>query len=127
MFFGRDAQILRGLDVLRGMRRSGVESLFVVLGPSGAGKSSFLRAGLLPTAAPRRPRVPAAAHRAPRARVLTGELGLRTPSTTCAPAGAGRPMLGEIKNACPPSDVEQLRGWLEEARQVARARLLDVR
>ena len=48
VFFGRDAQILRGLDVLRGMRTSGVESLFVILGPSGAGKSSFLRAGLLP-------------------------------------------------------------------------------
>ena len=48
VFFGRDAQILRGLDVLRGMRTSGLESLFVILGPSGAGKSSFLRAGLLP-------------------------------------------------------------------------------
>ena len=48
VFFGRDAQILRGLDVLHGMRTSGVESLFVILGPSGAGKSSFLRAGLLP-------------------------------------------------------------------------------
>ena len=48
VFFGRDAQILRGLDVVRGTRTSGVESLFVILGPSGAGKSSFLRAGLLP-------------------------------------------------------------------------------
>ena len=46
MFFGRDAQIVRGLGVLRGMRTSGVKSLFVILGPSGAGKSSFLRAGL---------------------------------------------------------------------------------
>ena len=46
MFFGRDAQIVRGLEVLRGMRTSGVKSLFVILGPSGAGKSSFLRAGL---------------------------------------------------------------------------------
>ncbi len=35
-------------------------------------------------------------------------------------------MLGEIKNACHPEHVERLRGWLEEARQVARARLLDV-
>jgi TIR domain len=46
VFFGRDAQILRGLDALRGMRTTGVERLFVILGPSGAGKSSFLRAGL---------------------------------------------------------------------------------
>ena len=35
-------------------------------------------------------------------------------------------MLGEIKNACHPEQVERLRGWLEEARQAARARLLDV-
>jgi len=48
VFFGRNAQILRGLDALHGMRSTGVESLFVILGPSGAGKSSFLRAGLLP-------------------------------------------------------------------------------
>ncbi|MEQ6342078.1 MAG: toll/interleukin-1 receptor domain-containing protein [Gammaproteobacteria bacterium] len=48
IFFGRDAQIVRGLDALRGMRATGVETLFVILGPSGTGKSSFLRAGLLP-------------------------------------------------------------------------------
>ena len=48
VFFGRDAQIVQGLDELRGMRSSGVKSLLVILGPSGAGKSSFLRAGLLP-------------------------------------------------------------------------------
>jgi TIR domain len=35
VFFGRDAQIVRGLDVLHGMRSKGLESLFVVLGPSG--------------------------------------------------------------------------------------------
>ena len=48
VFFGRDVAILRGLDELRGMRKTGLKSLFVVLGPSGSGKSSFLRAGLLP-------------------------------------------------------------------------------
>ena len=48
VFFGRDVEILQALDALRGMRASGVESLFVILGASGAGKSSFLRAGLLP-------------------------------------------------------------------------------
>jgi hypothetical protein len=47
VFFGRDAAIVRGLDELRGMRRDGLKSLFVILGPSGSGKSSFLRAGLL--------------------------------------------------------------------------------
>ena len=48
VFFGRDAEILEGLDKLRGMRTAGNEGLFVILGASGAGKSSFLRAGLLP-------------------------------------------------------------------------------
>jgi hypothetical protein len=48
VFFGRDAEILQGLDRLRGMRTSRDEGLFVILGPSGSGKSSFLRAGLLP-------------------------------------------------------------------------------
>jgi TIR domain len=48
VFFGRDAVIVRGTDDLRGMRTSGLKSLFVVLGPSGSGKSSFLRAGLIP-------------------------------------------------------------------------------
>jgi len=48
IYFGRDAQIVRGLDALRSMRATGVETLFVILGPSGCGKSSFLRAGLLP-------------------------------------------------------------------------------
>ena len=65
VFFGRDAQILLGLDELRGMRTSGFESLFVILGPSGVGKSSFLRAGSVAEAAPRRPQLRALAHRAP--------------------------------------------------------------
>ena len=48
VFFGRDVEILRALDDLRGMRAAVDASLFVILGASGAGKSSFLRAGLLP-------------------------------------------------------------------------------
>jgi uncharacterized protein YecT (DUF1311 family) len=48
IFFGRDAQIVRGLDKLRGLARVGVERMLIILGASGAGKSSFMRAGLWP-------------------------------------------------------------------------------
>jgi hypothetical protein len=46
IFFGRDAEIVRGLDKLRIMTRNGVDRMFVIVGASGSGKSSFLRAGL---------------------------------------------------------------------------------
>jgi hypothetical protein len=48
IFFGRDAQIVRGLDEVRRLARTGVERMLIILGASGCGKSSFLRAGLLP-------------------------------------------------------------------------------
>src|SRR5271170_762030 len=48
VFFGRDAQIVRGLDELRRIVRTGVSRMLVILGASGSGKSSFLRAGLWP-------------------------------------------------------------------------------
>jgi WD40 repeat protein len=127
VFFGRDAQILRGLDALRGMRTSGVESLFVILGPSGAGKSSFLRAGLLPRLRrDDRTFLPMDIVRPERA-VLTGELGLAHAIQQLRTGlGLNQPLLGVIKAACLASDVERLRGWLAQARQAARARLLDV-
>src|SRR6185436_11713507 len=127
VFFGRDAQILRGLDVLRGMRSTGVECLFVILGPSGAGKSSFLRAGLLPRLRRDDRRfLPLPIVRPERA-VLTGELGLaRAVHQLRTELGLRQPVLGAIKSACHPEQVERLRGWLEEARAAARERLLDV-
>ena len=48
VFFGRDAQIVRGLDEFRRLVRTGVSRMLVILGASGSGKSSFLRAGLWP-------------------------------------------------------------------------------
>jgi hypothetical protein len=48
IFFGREAQIVRGLDRLRVMSDAGAERVLVILVASGAGKSSFLRAGLWP-------------------------------------------------------------------------------
>ena len=63
----------------------------------------------------------------PERAVLTGELGLaHAIHQLRGGLGLHEPMLGEIKNACQPEHVERLRGWLEEARQAARARLLDV-
>ncbi|MGK8559406.1 nSTAND1 domain-containing NTPase [Nocardia gipuzkoensis] len=126
VFFGRDAQIVRGMDELRGMRASGVQSLLVILGPSGAGKSSFLRAGLLPRL--RRDDhtfLPLDIVRPERA-VLTGERGLaHAIHRLRTELGLDRPLLGEIKDACLASDVERLQGWLDQARQAARDRLPD--
>jgi hypothetical protein len=42
IFFGRDAQIVRGLDELRRLARTGVEHMLIILGASGCGKSSCL-------------------------------------------------------------------------------------
>src|SRR5215813_3079889 len=48
VFFGRSADMVRGIDALRGLAAHKPPRLLVVLGASGAGKSSFLRAGLWP-------------------------------------------------------------------------------
>jgi WD40 repeat protein len=48
IFFGRDADILAGLDEFRLLRRKGSPRFLAVQAASGAGKSSFLRAGLWP-------------------------------------------------------------------------------
>jgi len=48
IFFGRDSDILRGLDKLRLMRRDRRPRVLVIQAASGAGKSSYLRAGLWP-------------------------------------------------------------------------------
>jgi hypothetical protein len=48
IFFGRDSDILRGLDKIRVLRRNGRPRFLVIQAASGAGKSSYLRAGLWP-------------------------------------------------------------------------------
>ncbi|OUL72725.1 eIF2A-related protein [Paraburkholderia hospita] len=48
VFFGREAAVIRALDMLRQVRDRGIESVVIILGASGAGKSSFLCAGLWP-------------------------------------------------------------------------------
>ncbi len=48
IFFGRDQEVGRGLDLLQQMRRFGGAGLLLVLGGSGSGKSSLVRAGMIP-------------------------------------------------------------------------------
>ncbi|MGV9743924.1 nSTAND1 domain-containing NTPase [Rhodococcus zopfii] len=126
IFFGRDTEIVGALDTLRGMRAAGTASLFVILGPSGTGKSSFLRAGLLPRLRrDDRHFAPLGVVRPERA-ALDGDRGLaRAIHTARTGLGLPGPPLGEIESACRGADVARLRGWLEEVREVARARLLD--
>ena len=118
VFFGRDAQILRGLDALRGMRTTGVERLFVILGPSGAGKSSFLRAGLLPRLRRDHRNFLVADIVRPERAAVTGENGLAQAIWRLrSHAGPGGPALGDVKAACLNSETTQLTAWLREAQR----------
>lgn len=127
VFFGREAAIVRALDAIRGMRKSGVETLFVVLGPSGTGKSSFLRAGVLPRLRREDRRYLPLGIVRPQQAVLTGPTGLAVAIYDAyRRLGASGPALGEIKAACAGGDAERIRGWLAEAQHVAAARLLQI-
>ncbi|MFG1783813.1 TIR domain-containing protein [Rhodococcus oryzae] len=126
VYFGRDAQIIDGLDRLRGIRNTGVESLFVILGPSGVGKSSFLRAGLLPRLRRDDRNYLLLDIVRPERNALTGDSGLaQSIHAMRVRLGLTRPTLGEIKAACP-DGVDRLREWLLEAQQAAGARVLDL-
>ena len=128
MFFGRDAQILRGLDVLRGMRTdAGWSRCSSSSARPGRGSRRFCGPGCCRgCAATTASFLPLPIVRPERA-VLTGELGLaHAIHRLRTELGLREPMLGEIKTACHPEHVEQLRGWLEEARQAARAGCSDV-
>lgn len=126
VFFGRDAQIVRALDAVRGMRLSGTNEMFVVLGPSGSGKSSFLRAGLLPRLRREDRRFALLEIVRPERNVLTGQAGFAAAiGATRISFGLKQPSLGEIKGACAAGDLDAVAGWLSEIRAVAAQRLLD--
>jgi WD40 repeat protein len=101
VFFGRDAQLIRGLDQLRGMRESNVHTLFVILGPSGSGKSSFLRAGLLPALRREDREFVVLDIVRPERDVLTGVNGLaQSIFATGKRMGLPQPPLAEVKRLC---------------------------
>ncbi|MGW3541435.1 nSTAND1 domain-containing NTPase [Nocardia niigatensis] len=120
VFFGRDCQILRGMDTLRGMRTAGVEGLFVILGPSGVGKSSFLRAGLLPRLRRDPGNFLVSEIVRPDRNALAGDRGLAQAIWQLrAQAGPGGPALGEVKTACREADIARLTSWIHEAQREA--------
>ena len=123
VFFGRDPQILRGLDALRGMRATGVESLFVILGPSGVGKSSFLRAGLLPRLRRDHRNFLVADIVRPERAAVTGDHGLAQAIWQLrSQAGPGRRRSGTSKPpACTPTPPGSRRGCASRSHAVSRA------
>ncbi|MEV0246218.1 NACHT and WD repeat domain-containing protein [Nocardia sp. NPDC050712] len=125
VYFGRDAQIVRGMDLLRGMRTAGKPSVFAILGPSGTGKSSFMRAGLLPRLARDDREFVVLDIVRPERAALTGAHGLAVAiHGTRARLGLGGRALGDLKTALP-HDVELVRDCLREIARAAHTRLLD--
>jgi WD40 repeat protein len=127
VFFGRDAQLVRGLDALRGMRKSEVKSFFVILGASGAGKSSFLRAGLVPRLRRDDRSFVVVDIVRPEHDVLAGDSGLAAAiCATRARLGLRGPKLADIKEACR-GNTSRLRELLLEIQTAAAtAVLLDL-
>jgi len=125
VFFGRDAAILHGLEELRGMRKSGLKSLFVVLGPSGSGKSSFLRAGLLPRLRKEDRLFKPLGILRPASEPLTGHTGLAAAIHTARNGLSLRtPSLGDVRAACKAGGM-QLFALVDELREVAAERLVE--
>jgi WD40 repeat protein len=124
VFFGRDAQLVRAMDAVRGMRLSGTNAVFVILGPSGTGKSSFLRAGLMPRLRREDRRFVLLDIVRPERDALAGASGLAAAiSSARRSVGLSEPSLGEIKAAVSAGDAAKTADWLAELRASA-ARLL---
>lgn len=100
VYFGRDGELARALNVFEEMQTANRGRLFVILGPSGTGKSSFLRAGILPRLDLRRERFTVLGIVRPgRGEALTGDTGLaKAIFETRNRLGITGPSLGEIKS-----------------------------
>lgn len=103
VFFGRSADIARGLSELRRLRRAGLAQTLVIQAASGAGKSSYLKAGLWPRLDRDPDFVPVAILR-PATGVLTGENGIgRAFSQWFAIHGQRRPAIEINRSFSQPS------------------------
>ena len=123
MFFGRDAELLKGLDELRRIRGTAGTQLFVILAASGAGKSSFLRAGLLPRLRRDDRTFLTLDVVRPERNVLTGDNGLaRSIQATSKRLELKAPDLGDIKDACLAS-TDEVYNLLRELQSTATRRL----
>lgn len=118
VFLGRDAEIVRGMDQIRGLAEGGLGGILVILAASGAGKSSFLRAGLWPRLARDDVHYLPLPVIRPEAAVLTGAAGLAA-SINAAFASLGAPRnRGDIKRALL-TENKGLSGLLEALLAVA--------
>ena len=125
IFFGRDAQIVRALDTVRGMRKAQTKRWLVILGPSGSGKSSFLRAGLVPRLQRDDREFLVLGMVRPEHDALAGANGLaKAIDTAFRDRRLTGPALGDIKAACLGSPAP-LRDILLQLRDAADGQLLD--
>jgi TIR domain len=99
IFFGRDSDILRGLDRLRILRRDGRPRLLAIQAASGAGKSSYLRAGLWPRLG-RDPDFEALAILRPAQGIITG------------PEGVGQKLAAKLSRPAQPINPGDLNTYL---------------
>ena len=123
VFFGRNADLVRGMDMLRGLATRPPPRVAVILGASGAGKSSFLRAGLWPRLLRDDAQwLPLRAIRAGRGGAVEGQEGLLAGLQDVHQRFALRASLSQLRERLRSTD--EFVGLLRELRQVAARRAL---
>jgi WD40 repeat protein len=126
IFFGRDFEILSGLDAIRLLRRKGSPRFFAIQASSGAGKSSFLRAGLWPRLS-RDPDFAPLAILRPAQAILTGPdgLGQKLASLLSGPAAPRNP--GDIYTRLMAADAAKAAADFADLMKEAAAQAHDQR